>query len=78
MVLTGGWVVIGFHGLSNIESAFVPILYIEGQLVDNLFQLFLCLELCLQVTFLVYSELGILMRHMEILVSTFLGGGGLS
>jgi hypothetical protein len=77
-VLKGGGVVIGLHGLGNIECAFVPILYIEGQLVDDLFQFFLCLKLCFQVAFLVYSELGVFMRRVEVLLSTILGGGGLS
>jgi hypothetical protein len=77
LVLSGGWVVIRFHGLGNIESAFVPILYIEGQLIDDLFQFFLCLKLSFKVAFLVYSELGILIRHVEVLVSSLPGGGGL-
>ena len=74
----GGWVVIRFHGLGNIESAFVPILYIEGQLVNDLFQLLLCLMLCLQVAFLINCEFGIFMWSVEVLESTFLGGGSLS
>jgi len=70
MVVTGGWIVIGLHGLGNIESALVPILYIEGKLVYDIFQLFLSLKLYLQVAFLVYGKLGILMRQVEVLMTT--------